>query len=61
MLTKFSETLSDEDRKSKDKVETLLRKFCKKVKGKDERFVSDLLVYVSFVFYIVSMDSFCIF
>lgn len=39
VLTKFGETLSNDDRKNKDTMETKLRKFCKDAKGKDERFV----------------------
>lgn len=40
VLDKFAETLSDADRKDKEKVENKLKKFCKDAKGKDERFVS---------------------
>ncbi|XP_067935521.1 mesencephalic astrocyte-derived neurotrophic factor homolog [Watersipora subatra] len=38
VLEKFEATLSDDDRKDKDKLESLLKKFCKTAKGKDERF-----------------------
>lgn len=42
VLNKFSETVTDKDRSDKEVLETKLKKFCKTLKGKDERFVSIL-------------------
>lgn len=42
VLSKFDATLADADRKNKDTIESKLKKHCKTVKGKDERFVSHI-------------------
>ena len=40
VLNKFAETVTDKDRGDKEVLESKLKKFCKTLKGKDERFVS---------------------
>lgn len=40
VLTKFEEFIKGEDRSDKAALEKKLMKFCKDLKGKDERFVS---------------------
>ena len=39
-LTKFGDTLSDDDRSTPDKIKEKLLSTCKNARGKDERFVS---------------------
>lgn len=40
VIDKFEKTLKDEDRKDGPKLEKLFMKFCKDLRGKEERFVS---------------------
>lgn len=40
VLKKFEATVEDKDRSDKKKLESKLMKFCKDLKGKEERFVS---------------------
>lgn len=40
VIDKFDKTLKDEDRKDGPKLEKLFMKFCKDLRGKEERFVS---------------------
>lgn len=45
VIDKFEKTLKDEDRKDGPKLEKLFMKFCKDLRGKEERFVSTYRIF----------------
>lgn len=45
VIDKFEKTLEDEDRKDGPKLEKLFMKFCKDLRGKEERFVSTYRIF----------------
>lgn len=47
VIDKFEKTLKDEDRKDGPKLEKLFMKFCKDLRGKEERFVSTYRIFFS--------------
>lgn len=47
VIDKFDKTLKDEDRKDGPKLEKLFMKFCKDLRGKEERFVSTHRIFFS--------------
>lgn len=47
VIDKFEKTLEDEDRKDGPKLEKLFMKFCKDLRGKEERFVSTCRIFFS--------------
>lgn len=47
VIDKFDKTLKDEDRKDGPKLEKLFMKFCKDLRGKEERFVSTYRIFFS--------------
>lgn len=47
VIDKFEKTLKDEDRKDGPKLEKLFMKFCKDLRGKEERFVSTYKIFFS--------------
>lgn len=45
VIDKFEKTLEDEDRKDGPKLEKFFMKFCKDLRGKEERFVSTYRIF----------------